>query len=379
MGIGSTIAKTALAGILAAGGIAVVTGVVQGNPTTVTKIVDGDTIDVESSGETTRIRLLNIDTPEIGRGDKPSECLAEEARDFLKNRLPIGTEVRLEFDEEREDKYGRTLAGVFLDDSLINAEIAAEGLAVPMEIAPNRRFYPEVSEASEQAKSANKGIHSVGPECYTADAKNFEELVGAQQKLNDIEQDLQGMVQGDLDLTRIKKARKEVAGVIRGLGSLKYKKIEQSDFQRAAYGDLFRNEVLESSRRASELSTELDVVFREQKQKLRDERKRERERSAAEKESVLEHALEELEQSFDSDAYQAPSQGSPSQHQPQSPQPQPAPAPQQQTPNPASDGGGGADGYTGCRAYGGNYILSNIDSKGRPYAKIDCTTKQQIG
>lgn len=370
MGVGSTIAKTALVAILAAGGIAVATGVVLGSPTTVTKIVDGDTIDVESSGETTRIRLLNIDTPEIGRGGKPSECLAEEARDFLETRLPIGTEVRLEFDEEREDKYGRTLAGVFLNDSLINAEIAAEGLAVPMEIAPNRRFYPEVSAASEQAKSANKGIHSVGPECYTADAKNFEELVGAQQKLNDIEQDFQSVVHGDLDLTRIKKARKELVGVIGVLGSLDHKKVEQSDFQRAAYGDLFRDEVRELRSRASELSTELDVVFREQKQKLREEQKRERELRAAEEKSELERAAEELKQSFDSGVYEAPQQ---------SLQPQPAPTPQPQTSNPARGGGGGADGYTGCRAYGGNYVLSNIDSKGQPYAKIDCTTKQQIG
>ena len=37
------------------------------------------------------------------------------------------------------------------------------------------------------------------------------------------------------------------------------------------------------------------------------------------------------------------------------------------------------DSYTGCRAYNGNYAMTSVDKKGRPYAKIDCTTRVQIG
>lgn len=51
------------------------------------------------------------------------------------------------------------------------------------------------------------------------------------------------------------------------------------------------------------------------------------------------------------------------------------PAEQPAAPQPAPV----VDTYTGCRAYNGNYALTSVDKKGRPYAKIDCTTKQQIG
>jgi micrococcal nuclease len=44
-----------------------------------------------------------------------------------------------------------------------------------------------------------------------------------------------------------------------------------------------------------------------------------------------------------------------------------------------SGGSGGYDGYTGCRAYGGKYPPNAIDEKGRPYTKIDCSTKRPIG
>ena len=134
------------------------------SPVTVEKIVDGDTIDVRLNGETTRIRFLNVDTPEIGRDGAPSECLAEEARQYLADRLPIGSVVELEFDQERLDKYGRSLAGVFVDDSLINAEIAREGLGRAVDIAPNHRFYSEVAEAEREANEAKRGLSTLGPE-----------------------------------------------------------------------------------------------------------------------------------------------------------------------------------------------------------------------
>ena len=132
---------------------------------TVVRVVDGDTLVAVVAGEETTIRLLNIDTPETKHPDLPVQCLGPEATDFLAERLPAGTEIELEYDEERLDRYDRTLAGVYESGSLVNAEIAAEGLGVPVYFEPNARFLPEVEEAAATALSEGLGLFSAATEC----------------------------------------------------------------------------------------------------------------------------------------------------------------------------------------------------------------------
>ena len=132
---------------------------------TVVRVVDGDTLVAVVAGEETTIRLLNIDTPETKHPDLPVQCLGPEATDFLAERLPAGTEIELEYDEERLDRYDRTLAGVYESGSLVNAEIAAEGLGVPVYFEPNDRFLPEVEEAAATAQSEGLGLFSAATEC----------------------------------------------------------------------------------------------------------------------------------------------------------------------------------------------------------------------
>src|SRR5690606_37687278 len=121
---------------------------------TVVRVVDGDTLVAVVAGEETTIRLLNIDTPETKHPDEEVQCLGPEATAFLTERLPAGTEIELEYDEERLDRYDRTLAAVYESESLINAEIAAAGLGVPVYFAPNDRFLPEVEKASMEARES---------------------------------------------------------------------------------------------------------------------------------------------------------------------------------------------------------------------------------
>jgi endonuclease YncB( thermonuclease family) len=75
----------------------------------VTKVVDGDTVDVRlSTGGVKRIRMIGIDTPEVyGR----VECGGPAASRSLKRMLPVGTRVRLLSDtsQDRRDRYGRLL------------------------------------------------------------------------------------------------------------------------------------------------------------------------------------------------------------------------------------------------------------------------------
>lgn len=83
----------------------------KGEHGTVAYVVNGDTIAVTRDGHTVpeRVRLIGIDTPELGHGKGPDECWAAEARDELKTLLPQGTEVALSADPSQPDvdKYGR--------------------------------------------------------------------------------------------------------------------------------------------------------------------------------------------------------------------------------------------------------------------------------
>lgn len=116
-------------------------------------------------GKTHRIRLLNVDTPETVDPRRPVQCLGPEASRFLHDRLPSGTRVRLRFDVDRQDRYDRELAGVFMGKALVNAEIARAGLGVAVLFEPNRRFYPDVLAAQEEAKRSTVGLRSAAVRC----------------------------------------------------------------------------------------------------------------------------------------------------------------------------------------------------------------------
>ncbi|MFC7401761.1 thermonuclease family protein [Citricoccus sp. GCM10030269] len=126
---------------------------------TVVRVIDGDTLDAEVDGEVQRIRLLNVDTPETKHPEKPVQCLGPEATEFLQNLLAPGEQIELVYDVERTDRYDRTLAGVYKDESLVNADLAEAGLGVAVVYEPNDRFYPEVLEAQERAVDAGAGLH----------------------------------------------------------------------------------------------------------------------------------------------------------------------------------------------------------------------------
>jgi len=94
----------------------------------VTRVIDGDTIEVNIGGTMHRVRYIGIDTPEPD--DKRAEycALAQEATKYNR-QLVEGENVRLEKDVSEIDKYGRLLRYVYADDIFINAELVRQGLA----------------------------------------------------------------------------------------------------------------------------------------------------------------------------------------------------------------------------------------------------------
>ena len=87
-------------------------------PFRVTSVTDGDTIRVTIDGYSTRVRLIGIDTPEVTDPRKPVQCFGQEASRRAHD-LMDGTQVWLEYDpsQSRRDRYGRTLAYVWLSDA----------------------------------------------------------------------------------------------------------------------------------------------------------------------------------------------------------------------------------------------------------------------
>lgn len=132
----------------------------------VDRVIDGDTVDVLLGGAVTRVRLLNIDTPETKKEDTPIECLGPEASDFLTALLPVGSTVSLEYDIERADQYGRTLAAVFTANGQnASVELAARGLGYSVLFEPNDRYLADVERAETDARNAGRGLFDPSVRC----------------------------------------------------------------------------------------------------------------------------------------------------------------------------------------------------------------------
>lgn len=114
----------------------------------VTKVVDGDTIAIKGG---TRVRLLGIDAREKG------EEFYSEAKEFLESRI-LNKEVKLEKDATDKDRYGRYLRYVWLNDTLINAEIVREGLAIAEFFDPNIKYQYLIAKAEQEAINSHIGI-----------------------------------------------------------------------------------------------------------------------------------------------------------------------------------------------------------------------------
>ena len=134
----------------------------------VKRAVDGDTLQLET-GE--RVRLIGIDTPEMHESDKlyrdsqrtqqdiqTIKALGRRAYEFTKN-LVEGKRISLEFDVEKEDKYGRLLAYVYLKDgTFVNAKIVQEGYASLMTIPPNVKYADLFLKLYQEARNNRRGL-----------------------------------------------------------------------------------------------------------------------------------------------------------------------------------------------------------------------------
>ena len=120
----------------------------------VERVVDGDTIMVEGIGS---VRLIGVDTPETVHPNRPVEFFGKEASAFTKRMLE-GKQVRLEYDQERQDRYGRTLAYVYLTDgTFANAEIIRRGYGHAYTRFPFRHL-EKFRQLEREARTSRRGL-----------------------------------------------------------------------------------------------------------------------------------------------------------------------------------------------------------------------------
>ena len=125
----------------------------------VERVVDGDTIIVSGVG---RVRLIGVDTPESVDPRRPVEFFGKEASAFTR-RLVDGQRVRLEYDWEGTDRYGRTLAYVYLPDgTLVNAEIIRRGYGHAYTRFPFK-YLERFRQFEREARTAGRGLWGAAP------------------------------------------------------------------------------------------------------------------------------------------------------------------------------------------------------------------------
>ncbi|HEY5142687.1 MAG TPA: thermonuclease family protein [Solirubrobacteraceae bacterium] len=127
----------------------------------VERVVDGDTVVVRIGGrrERERVRYIGIDTPESVKPDTPVQCYAKAAS-RENDRLVAGREVRLVFDREARDVYGRLLAYVYRasDGLFVNRDLVRLGYAKTLVIRPNVAHEREFAALRRTAQSRALGL-----------------------------------------------------------------------------------------------------------------------------------------------------------------------------------------------------------------------------
>ena len=126
----------------------------------VIRVVDGDTVVVETGGVEEYVRLIGIDTPETVKPGTAVECFGEAASARAEELLPEGTQVVLERDVEARDRYDRLLAYVHRasDGLFVNLALVEGGYAQPAEYPPNVAHTDELARAGGHAREADRGL-----------------------------------------------------------------------------------------------------------------------------------------------------------------------------------------------------------------------------
>jgi micrococcal nuclease len=144
----------------------------DGTRSRLSRVVDGDTIDVDIEGQIKRVRLILVDTPEVhGR----VECYGAEASAYVKSLVPIGAVMTLESDVSERDRYGRLLRYVYLSDGrMLNEVLVRDGYATLATYPPDLKYVERIRSAEQYARTSGLGLWSACATTPTRTAGNCD-------------------------------------------------------------------------------------------------------------------------------------------------------------------------------------------------------------
>ncbi|SFL34579.1 micrococcal nuclease [Gracilibacillus orientalis] len=142
---------------------------------TVSRVVDGDTVNIELDGQEETVRLLLVDTPETKHPKLPVQPFGQEASDFAVEKL-TGKDIQIEFDGPERDNYDRLLGYIWVDGDNFNQLLVEKGLARYAYVYdPPYTHQDEMKQAEQQAREAGIGIWSIDG-YVTEDGFNHEDV-----------------------------------------------------------------------------------------------------------------------------------------------------------------------------------------------------------
>lgn len=124
---------------------------------TVTRIIDGDTIEVDIDGQKRRLRYIGVNTPETVDPRRPVECFGKEASERNK-QLVDGKTVGLEKDVSETDKFGRLLRYIWAEGRMVNAMLVKEGYATASTFPPDVKYAALFASYQSEAGAAGRGL-----------------------------------------------------------------------------------------------------------------------------------------------------------------------------------------------------------------------------
>jgi micrococcal nuclease len=119
------------------------------------RVIDGDTIVVEKVG---KVRLLGVNAPEMKDRHRGVQRFGMECTMFTEQNL-LGKQVKLTYDVVKVDRFGRTLAYVYVDDTLFNAELVKQGYAL-VYAKQSFKYLDEFRSLEMDAKKNGRGLWS---------------------------------------------------------------------------------------------------------------------------------------------------------------------------------------------------------------------------
>jgi micrococcal nuclease len=170
-GVMKTVAKCLMATLFLATGFAAET--IYKEPARIMRIINGDTLTILYHGKWEEIKLIGLDMAETTLNDRVYEKALKNSttpaaiinrgladREFVKKYLQYGSQIWIEFDTQKRDRFSRLLGYVYLADGrMLNEIILRAGLTEPLLIPPNLKYqqrFQEIARLAQKDKSEPK-------------------------------------------------------------------------------------------------------------------------------------------------------------------------------------------------------------------------------